>query len=124
MAPGTYERLVGLVHDRAGETFRSAWRYDGDDWSALYVRDDIATRELRETIPGLLERARENEPIVDPSVYGRMGAVEAEVELHEDAVLVHFPETDSEGVVVTLDQEAAQDLAGFIERCNTLLEEG
>lgn len=118
-----YHELVQLIKNEARDAFRSAWKYDEDDWVALYVRNDIATEELHEAISSLIDAARENEPIIQPEVYGKMGDVEAEIELHSEAVLLHFPEAASEGVIVTLDQEAARDLTGFIERCNTVLNE-
>ena len=116
-----YGDLIRLVKDRAGRTFRSAWKYDDEGWDALYVRGDIATEELENTISELIQNAREYEPIVPHDIYSGMGRTEAMIELHEDAILLYFRESETEGVAVTLDKEAGQDLATFVERCIALL---
>jgi hypothetical protein len=123
MGEDQYQEFVRLVHNRAGDTFRSAWTYNEDDWRALYVRDDIRTEELRAAISQLVQRVREHDPIIHSEAYAKMGDVEATVELHTDAVLLHFWEAEATGVVVTLDQEASQDLAGFVEHCNSVLKD-
>lgn len=121
MAKQKYQDLVQLIKKEARNSFRSAWGYDDNGWTTLYVRDDIATKELQGVISELIYEAKENEPIIDPEVYGQLGEIEAEIELHSEAVFLHFPESESKGVIVTLDQEAAKDLAKFIERCNSVL---
>ncbi|WP_436933676.1 DUF7522 family protein [Halovenus marina] len=116
-----YQRLVRLIHDRAGDNFRSAWKYDITDWEVLYIRDDIATPELKKAVVEIFQHARDYEPIVDANKYEKMGEIEASVELYTDAVLIHFSETGEGGVVVTLEREASKDLAAFVDNCNSIL---
>lgn len=116
-----YQDLLRLVQSRAGDSFRSAFCYDTDDWEALYLRGDVATEELRDSISVLFEQVRAHEPILRGSEYDRLGETRATVELYDDGVLLHFQKSETEGVVVTLDYEAARSLAGFVEQCNRVL---
>lgn len=109
-----------VVHHHAGDTFRSVFRYTDDDWTALYVRDDVATDDLQSVISTLIQRLREQEPVIQEE-YGRLGETRATVELHEDGVLLHFRETETDGVAVSLDREAAQELSTFIDQCQAAL---
>ena len=117
-----YQGLVRLVEEQAGENFRSAFRYDEDDWAALFVRSDLATADLQQVIPGLAQRAREDEPLVREQDYEGLGPQRASISLHSEAVLIHFREGESTGVVVTLDKDVARNLADFVARCEDILE--
>jgi len=117
-----YQGFVRLVEEQAGENFRSAFRYDEDDWSALYVRDDLATADLQQVVPGLARRAREAEPLVREQDYEGLGPQRASISLHSEAVLIHFREGEAGGVIVTLDKDVARNLADFVARCEDILE--
>jgi hypothetical protein len=117
-----YQGLVRLVEEQAGENFRSAFRYDEDDWAALYVREDIATPDLQQVVPRLAQRARGDEPLVREQDYEGLGPQRASISLHAKAVLVHFREAEDAGVVVTLDKDVARNLADFVARCEGILE--
>jgi len=116
-----YHRLVTVIDRHAGATFRAAFCYDETDWQTLYVREDVATEQLQSVVPALHEQVLEQDPLVPAEVYGGLGATQATVELHDDAVVVHFRESDTTGVVVTLDVEAARDLTEFISECTDVL---
>jgi len=113
---GQYEQLLATVEERAGESFRSAFSYTATDWTALHVRRDLATGNLKDAVPELAERARAVEPIVDQGVYDRLGSATTSVELYADAVLLHFRTGEQSGVVLTLDRDVAQNLSEFTER--------
>jgi hypothetical protein len=118
-----YQELLQLVRGRAGAALRAAVKYDQRDWTMLYVRDDVATQELRDALDTLLDRVRDSHPIVEPDVYGEVGETQATVELHERAALIHLRETSDQGVVVSLDRDIAQGLGQFVNRCNGVLSE-
>ncbi|NHX36513.1 MULTISPECIES: DUF7522 family protein [Halolamina] len=117
-----YQQLVQLVKEQAGRNLRSAFCYDADDWTALYVRTDLATDDLQSAVPSLAERARSQEPLVRNRDYPGLGEQRASVFLHENAVLVQFdePETES-GIVLTLDSDVARNLSQFVAECETVL---
>ena len=123
MPADRYQPLLQLVHSRAGDSFRGAVRYDADDWSVLYIRDELATDKLRNSMATIVERARNSEPVVPEDQYEQMGATQALVELHDSAVLLHFREGPSRGLIASLDRDVAQGLGQFINSCNSVLEE-
>ncbi|RXK48366.1 hypothetical protein [Halorientalis pallida] len=116
-----YQELLQLVRGRAGEAFRAALKYDDRDWTMLYVRDDVATEELRDVLNTLVGRARNSEPVATTDVYRGVGETQATVELHERAALLHLRQTNTRGVVVSLDRDIAQGLGHFVNRCNSVL---
>ncbi|GAB7013094.1 hypothetical protein [Halolamina salina] len=117
-----YQGLVRLVQEQAGENFRSAFRYDEDDWTALYVREDLATPDLQQAVPALARRARDAEPLIRERDYQGLGPQQASISLHAKAVLIHFREGEDAGVIVTLDKDVARNLADFVARCEGILE--
>lgn len=115
------QRLLELVRGRAGDAFRAALRYDADDWQLLYVRDDVATDELRSAIPSIVERSRAHEPTFQPDEYDRLGDAQASVELYDQAAVVHLREDSARGLLVSLDRDVAQGLGQFVAECTTVL---
>ncbi|QPV62720.1 hypothetical protein I7X12_18645 [Halosimplex litoreum] len=117
-----YQPLVQLIHNRAGDAFRGAVRYDADDWEPLYLRDDVATENLKDALPTITDRARANESIVPPEEYGRLGERQATVELHDRAAVLHFKESEHGGIIVSLDRDVAQGLGQFVNSCDAVLD--
>jgi len=117
-----YQELIRLVQDRAGDSLRTAFQYDGDDWRALYIRDDVATTELGDTLDLILSRIHQDEPIIPGDEYEKLGGRRAAVEVYDRGVLINLPESAQTGTVISLDQEAATDLAGFIQHCYSTLD--
>ena len=123
MPADRYQPLLQLVHNRAGDSFRGAVRYDADDWSVLYIRDELATDKLRNSMAAIVERARNSEPVVPEDQYEQLGATQALVELHDSAVLLHFREGPSRGLIASLDRDVAQGLGQFVNSCNAVLDD-
>jgi N-dimethylarginine dimethylaminohydrolase len=121
MPPTRYQPLVQLVHNRAGDAFRGAIRYDADGWDALYLRDDVATEDLKAALSAIAERARANESIVPAEQYDRLGENQATVELYDRAAILHFRESQDSGIIVSLDRDVAQGLGQFVNSCNAVL---
>jgi hypothetical protein len=118
-----HQQLVRLIRDETGESFRAAFAYDADDWTALYVRSDLATADLESVVPSLADRARSRGPLVREAEYDQLGTHRASISLHDDAVLVQFHGGGQSGVVVTLDTDVARNLAEFVARCESVLAE-
>ncbi|WP_415382012.1 hypothetical protein [Halosimplex sp. TS25] len=123
MPANRYQPLLKLVHSRAGDAFRGAIRYGADDWSVLYLRDDVATERLRDSMETIVGRARAAAPIVPQEAYDRIGETQATVELHDRAALLHFREAPTDGIVVSLDRDVAKGLGQFVNSCNAVLDE-
>lgn len=117
-----YQPLLQLIHNRAGDAFRGAIRYDADGWDALYIRDDVATGDLKQALSAITDRARADQPIVPTDQYDRLGQHQATVELYDSAAVLHFRETSTSGIVVSLDRDVAQGLGQFVNSCAAVLE--
>jgi|GEM_PF-893110 len=122
MPPNRYQPLVQLVHNRAGDAFRGAIRYDADGWEALYLRDDVATEALKSALSAIADRARADESTVPEAQYDRLGENQATVELYDHAAVLHFRESADSGIVVSLDRDVAQGLGQFVNSCNAVLD--
>ncbi|WP_459194155.1 hypothetical protein [Halosimplex sp. J119] len=122
MPDDRYQPLLQLVHNRAGDAFRGAIRYDADEWAVLYLRDDVATEQLRESMGAIIDRARSAESIVPESAYDRLGETQATVELHDHAAVLHFRTEPDSGVIVSLDRDVAKGLGQFVNSCNAVLD--
>jgi hypothetical protein len=120
---GRHQQLVRLIRDETAESFRAAFAYDEENWTALYVRSDLATADLESVVPLLADRARTRKPLVREEDYDALGTHRASISLHDDAVLIQFHGEDQSGVVVTLDTDVAQNLAEFVNRCESVLAE-
>ncbi|GAB7093709.1 hypothetical protein JCM30237_08610 [Halolamina litorea] len=116
-----YARLVRLISDYVDRNFRAAFQYDERDWTALYVRPDLATEDLQAAVPALADRARSHEPLVREPDYPELGTQRASISLHAEAVLVHFNEGPQSGVVATLETDVARNLSQFVARCESVL---
>ncbi|MEE6209959.1 hypothetical protein U3A55_07320 [Salarchaeum sp. III] len=117
-----YKRLLGMVRERAGDAFRGAVRYTSDDWTLLYLRDDLKTEEFRTFLDDLVENARAYAPISDDDRYGALGASQANVELYENAAVIHFYDPENGGVLVSLDRDVAQGLGEFVDECTAVID--
>ncbi|GGN07265.1 hypothetical protein GCM10009021_02910 [Halarchaeum nitratireducens] len=96
--------------------------YDEDDWTTIYVRDDLATERLRDSVPNIVERTREARALVREDDYERLGETTATTEVHDSGVVLHFPREDRRGVIISLDREAARRLSAFVSQCATILQ--
>ncbi|QLD86185.1 hypothetical protein HWV23_10780 [Natronomonas halophila] len=117
-----HRELHQFVKERAGSSYRTAFYYDADDWEAIHVRRDLQLDSLGEEVPDVMERARKDEPLVREEDYPPLGENYARAEIHENGLVFQFPEGPDEGIIVSLDPDAAQVLTGFVTRCLSILE--
>ncbi|GAA0297381.1 hypothetical protein [Halarchaeum salinum] len=121
MADRRHYELVKFVRSRARQNFRTAVHYTGDDWEVIYRRDDLSDERSQRRSGGIVERVREREPLREPD--SPFGTFESCVELYEGGVFMVVKESPTAGVVVSLEREAAQNLAGFVIACERVLDE-
>jgi hypothetical protein len=117
-----HRELHRFIQERARASYRSAFYYERDNWEPLYVRDDVASNRLRDELPDIVKRARQNQPLLREEDYPPLGEVHATSEVHEDGVILHFPEGPDEGTIVSLDRDAARRLAGFVSQAMTIFQ--
>jgi hypothetical protein len=116
-----YQRLCEFIQDRVGDSLRGVIRYDETDWDAVYVRSDLATRELQVGLTDICDRARSARSLFREADYPPLGETAATVEVHENGVALHFPEGPECGTLVSLDRSVARDLTEFVVECSELL---
>jgi len=116
-----HRELHRFIEEQAGGAYRTAFRYTMDDWEAIYVRDDVATRQLKREVPRIIKRARESQSLLQEETYSALGELQATTEVHTDGVILHFHEAPEEGTVVSLDKEAARQLSDFLSGCTKIL---
>lgn len=108
--------LIEYLEQRAREYHRGTVRYDGDDTTVLYLRDDLKQARLTSEIDRMLSRLRpEAHPREERSF--PFGELRATVRLFDEAILLHFPIGNDRGIVVSLEPETARDLNTFIGEC-------
>ncbi|MFT4882854.1 MAG: hypothetical protein ACI8U4_000350 [Natronomonas sp.] len=122
MVSDRHRELHRFIKERAGSSYRTAFYYHADSWETIYVRNDLQTEALGEEAPGVMERARQAEPLVREEDYPPLGETYAQTEIHEDGIVFQFPEGPNEGTIVSLDPDTAQLLTGFVTRCLSILE--
>lgn len=120
MVERRHQRLVRFVAERARQNFRTAVRFTADNWDVIYRRDDLPNDRSRRRSADIVERVREREPLREPD--SPFGDFESCVELYEQGVFVVIKESATAGVVLSLEREAAQSLAGFVVECERVLD--
>ncbi|MXR50736.1 hypothetical protein GRX03_03835 [Halovenus sp. WSH3] len=116
-----YENVLRFLRARGGDSLRTAFSYTDDEWTALYVREDVDTPELRRWLATYIENVREHDPVMPTDEYERLGETKATVEVHSEGVLIHFWLADSEGFVISMGSDVAQNLTEFVEQCQRRL---
>lgn len=117
-----HRELNRFIQERASGSYRSAFYYERDDWKALYVREDVATKRLHNELPDVVKRARQNQPLLREEDYPPLGELGATSEVHEEGVILHFPEGPETGTIVSLDRAAARRLAEFVSQAMSILQ--
>ena len=108
--------LVAYLRDRTGESLRGVVRYDNDAIDILYLREDLREIRPQSQIDHMLARvvpesnAREERSFPFGDLY-------VSVHRFEEAILMHFPTGDYQGVVVSLEPETARRLNKFTTEC-------
>lgn len=121
MSASRHRTLAQFVHEQAGDAHRATIHYDAHDYTLIHLRGDLDTEELDRLLEDGIDRAREERALVRAEDYPPLGEAMATTEIHESAVLVHFPERHHEGILVSLDREVARRLTGFVGQCLTIL---
>jgi hypothetical protein len=118
MSEGPREELVEFLADHAGEDLRGVMRYDHEEYSFPYLREDVAERYAEERIADIVQHHREAEPVETRRTSDlALGNHHVTLRLYDEAALLHFPQGDHHGTIVSLDVAAARDFAEFTDAC-------
>ncbi|WP_254823319.1 hypothetical protein [Haloglomus halophilum] len=97
------ERLVPYLRGSLGRGLRTVIRYHDDGYERLYCDEGLSDEvraALREADTGSAGTAVRN----------TLGARRGTIECYEDTVLVHLPEGNDRGTLVTADPDALSEL--------------
>lgn len=101
--------LVDALRARTDRSLRTAIRYSGDDWTLLYVREDLTERysepELEERIESLVVKGL-GDPPREESLYD-FGRLDAVFRWYDAVLVATFPVREWSGLVFTFDREAS-----------------
>ncbi|MFB6119245.1 hypothetical protein [Halosegnis sp.] len=101
--------LVSALRDHPDASLRLAVRYSGEEYDAVYVREDVRERytdaELEERIGTLVLKGHGDPPEEAP--LRDFGSLEAVMRFYEGVIVAHFPVREWSGLVFTFDREAS-----------------
>jgi len=113
------ERLAAYLRSRIGDDLRSVSSYDEDGVSAVYRRPGITDAYTDEQLLTLAVAAQElNDTLhavgIDDSP---LGEPNAGVYGFENAYVLQFPVSETEGVIVTIESGVGTALGAFLSDC-------
>lgn len=116
VAQNAANKLVEFLDEQAGTYLRGALHYTSEDYSVLFLRDDIEDKYSTEELEGMCRywRWRNNNRGNNPFSLGNQHCT---VEFYDGALMFHFTQSEDVGTVITLDPEAGRDIVTFITRC-------
>lgn len=112
------DSIAELCQQEAGAYLRTVVHYENSDYEMLYLRDDVAdeytTSELTKYYDELsVEEEREKRQTDVLNV----GNHHATLRMYDDALILHFPQGDDIGTVISFDPEAGRECSQFVVRC-------
>jgi len=114
----TGERLVRFLDETTVGNLRTVVQYDDEGYDYLYGREDARRLDSDEETAAFIDDLREEEVHErEREEMYNIGHHHCTVRVYDRAVLLHFPQGDEVGTVVTLDPEAASELNRFIALC-------
>lgn len=117
------DEFVEFLEDQAGSSLRVVTWYAEDDFGGLYLRSDLDREAVVERVRHLSERLMRADAPIEGSPLEELGEEEATVQVREHAVILRFPLDGTEGLIVSLDVDAARDLHGFVLDCHERLDD-
>ncbi len=115
------DEFVSYLTGQAGEGFRAAAWYDLDGSILLYCREDIEVEEVKRRFSEIRGRLLTETP--SESTLTKLGRLKVSIQLREDAILLHFPANDTQGILVGLEPYVARKLTSFVDQCRDRLGE-
>lgn len=112
--------MLRFLRETAGDDLRALIQYRGSDLDLdrerRYVRDDVAAADDID-LETVVRQFRLAEPIEDrrEDLLG-LGTHHTTVRLYDDAVLVHFPQGDAVGTILSLDVSFLPRVSEFVGR--------
>ncbi len=116
MVMGANDLTTYLV-DRVGQDLRGVLQYDGDDTKTLHLRDDLRQSEMQSRIDRMLRRLKPESMRAEEAAFS-FGDLHVTVRCFDEAIILHFPTEQEQGIVVSLEPAIATDLTSFARTCS------
>ena len=104
------------LNDRIGDLLRGVAHYQGEEFSVVYLRDDVREHRHREEVRLMLDRVH-HEGSAEEEQSFPFGHLHATLRIFDETIFMHFPIENQTGVVVALEPEVARSLNSFVGDC-------
>lgn len=121
MVAAAVDRIMDFLRERVGEALRTVVILQPDDWTGVYLRDDLREAYDEDTYEAVLDRFRAFSTDPTPDPIGEIGERRALVHYHEEAFVVQLPFEDEASILVSVDADVGRELLTFIEQCREQL---
>ena len=108
--------LARYLDDRVGDLLRGVAHYQEDEFTVVYLRDDIRKQRHHDEIAQMLSRIT-HEGTAEEEQSFPFGHLHATLRVFDETIFLHFPIENRTGVVVALEPEVAQSLNSFVGDC-------
>jgi hypothetical protein len=114
------EEFVTFIKNHAGESLRTVVAYNDAEFSPLYVRADLSERYDEAAVERIASVAREaTRESGDLATDTPVGDLQCRILSFERAVVMNFTVPPASGIVVSVDEGAAQRLQSFVGACRS-----
>lgn len=118
MVEQTAKTLTGYLRNQVNGYLRMVLIVRESSYDVQYLRDDLRDEYTSETFERVVDFFRFDDPLTNPNLESEpIGERQAVVYCHKNAILIQFPFSETESILVGLSREAGTDLLGFLENC-------
>ncbi|WP_336361200.1 hypothetical protein [Haladaptatus sp. ZSTT2] len=108
----------------AGRAVRGVVCYDEHSYHVVTLRKDVAQKHDEAYFARLTNRFRRVAPTNADETTFELGELASSLHVFEDALIMHLPCGEHEGILISLEQTVGRQLVGFLGDCRTVLEAG
>lgn len=114
-------RVATNLRERLGDELRTVAVIRENGWETSYLREDLREKYDQETYAAVVDAVRLDRPLPDT---GSLPIGERRIVLqhHENALVLQFPVTETETILVSITPEAGRNLVEFIESCRRTID--
>lgn len=121
MVDDMHRELVAYLRSQAGDYLRGVATYDSEEYSVVYLRDDLRTQHFKSELDRMYEYLSRESRVREQRAFP-FGSLDGTLRLFEDAIVLHYPGTQERGTVITLDPEVGRNLTEFMRECEERIE--
>lgn len=119
--------LVAFLESEVGEGLRAVISYTPDDADVRYLREDLREQVNLDDFEPSIAQARELHTQLNTVglLQGdTLGSPVGNVSIFEQTIVMILTADETNGVIVTLERNIGRQVADFVERCTSVMNEG